>query len=176
VAPSRLRGGSLPQGTGRSFGRSSELLTAYAPSSPSHYTALFEVSRTPRASPAYRLLRRGFHVSSAPRITPALGAGEMHAPHACAYPAKRLIEACTPFGRPLAPAPPQLRAPPPPSCSAWATHHGSSQPPRQPPQKNAHRQSARIIFVSQKDVSHLSMNQKRGIQNSHEVAVGDRAE
>ena len=43
-----------------------------------------------------------------------------------------------------APAPPQLRATPPPSCSAWATHHGSSQPPRQPPQKNAHRQPARI--------------------------------
>gem|GEM_PF-3998513 len=74
-------------------------------------------SRTPRASPAYRLFRRKFHVSSAPRITPALGAGEMHAPHACAYPAKRLIEACAPFGRPLAPAPPPLRAPLPPKCS-----------------------------------------------------------
>jgi hypothetical protein len=55
VAPSRLRGGSLPQGTGRSFGRSSFFLTACAPSSTSHYTALFEVSARPAPVRAYRL-------------------------------------------------------------------------------------------------------------------------
>lgn len=68
--------GSLPQrvpfhsGTGRSSSRS--LLTASASSSTSHYTALCEVSGTPRASPDAASLRSDSKTtSSAPRITPA---------------------------------------------------------------------------------------------------------
>ena len=68
----------------------SDLLTAYAPSSTSHYTALCEVSRTPRASPADWLLRRKFYVKLRTTASHLPWGQERCAhPHASAYPAKR---------------------------------------------------------------------------------------
>ena len=130
--------GTFPQRTGHGSGRSSFLLTTSTTPSASHYRALCEVSRTPRASPAVSLLRRLFYVKAPHRrITPEIQ-------ERCAHPPPAPNPQGGHGSGPPRSAPRFRRSVPPSSRASFQVPHiASAPPPPKPHHKKAHRQPTR---------------------------------